>query len=199
MQTTDPNTQLQEWLQYAFEEPADRINECYYFDAASNEFFSIFITDYFLISGDCMVAEMPYSPDELAILKERINRLEKRDPEILGIPRLSSEERKEIMHEFLSFSGIDDLRLNEQLEQTSGRSILNWNGLLPAQLIPEWNSYKRGIIGEKVMIFCLEEGIDLSSAKLWTDKKITTMTIDLREKQENDLPASRKKPWWKFW
>lgn len=199
MDTSARNTKLLEWLQFAFEEPVDRLNECYYFDRNNNEFFSVFITDYILTAGDGEITEMPYSPEELATLKERLDRLEINDPDILMVRRLSSEERKEMMHDFLSFSGNQQPHLTKQIELTSGKSILDWNGQLSENLMFRWNEYKRAIIFEKIILFCLEEGIDLNSATRWTDKKLTTLTFDLTDKKEKNPTLPQKKPWWRFW
>ena len=95
--------QIQDWLQTAFIEQADSFNETYFFDRRVNEFYSVFITDYFLTDPQSTdtYSNLPYSADELATLSERIDRQERNAPSILLIPRLTAEERREMMQRFL--------------------------------------------------------------------------------------------------
>ena len=58
-----PN-RLREWLRIAFTEHVGLMNESYYFDRTANEFYSVFITDYFLTDPESNndYPDSPYTP-----------------------------------------------------------------------------------------------------------------------------------------
>ena len=79
------SNKVREWLQTAFTEQVDLINESYYFDRIAKEFYSVFITDYFLTDQNSTedYPNSPYSTDELVVLSARIDRQENNDASIV--------------------------------------------------------------------------------------------------------------------
>jgi hypothetical protein len=192
--------QIRDWLQMAFTEQVDRLNETFLFDRRVNEFYSVFITDYFLTDPETSgtYANSPYSPEELAVLKERMDRQERNDPSILFIPRLSIEERQEMLQQFLDAQGIQDTTLQNIVSAENGRTNLDFDNQLTTELNGKWKQSKRAFVQSKIDTFCNLTGIDLETATLWTDKKMTSITLfDLNDTPKKDLSST--KPWWKFW
>lgn len=191
-----------EWLELAFSEQVERINESFYFDKKDNEFFSVFITDYFLTDPSSIedYPDNPYSPKEINILAERIKRLELNDKLILSIPRLTVAERKEMMQEFiLNRSYLSDIsNLQKTVDSENGRTNLDFNSLLHSSAYEDWKKFKSKFIQQKIDKFCNLQNIDLDSASLWEDKKMTSISLDINKKKKKQT-SEQKKPWWKFW
>jgi hypothetical protein len=47
---------ISEWLELAFTEQVDRINEMYFWDGRDNEFYFCFITDYLLVNASMKIS-----------------------------------------------------------------------------------------------------------------------------------------------
>lgn len=192
--------QIRDWLQTAFIEQVDSLNETYFFDRRVNEFYSVFITDYFLTDPQSTdtYSNSPYSADELATLSERIDRQERNDPSILLVPRLTVEERREMMQRFLDEVNLrHDTTLQGIAETENGRTRLDFNNKLTTDLNDKWQQFKREFVQSKIDTFCNLHRIDLETATLWTDKKMTTVSLDLNDTPRNAVVST--KPWWKFW
>lgn len=191
-----------QWLELAISEQVDRLNESYYFDKRDNEFFSIFITDYFLTdtSSTDEYSGNPYSATELQTLTERINRLEINDTSILSIPRLTLDERKQMMEAFLEIhsrlQNSNDLR--KLVDTENGRTNLDFDKLLDSEGQEQWGQFKSDFIRQKVDTFCNLQNINFDTATLWTDKKMTSVNLGLDNKKEPPT-LEKEKPWWKFW
>lgn len=194
---------IKNWLTIAFQEPVDRINETYYFDSKHNQFFSVFITDYFLLeeNSDTNI-QSPYSNEELLLLKNRINRIEIKDSSIIYIPRLMVDERKQIIEEFVQHNpqSFGNEKSHSFINNETGRNYFD----LPEignDLKFEWEVFKTKKVLEKAETFCNLNGIDIESASLWTDTKVTSMSLDLTKSKNKpaDKEIKRKKVWWKFW
>ena len=198
---------VQEWLQRAFTEQADRINESYLYDRLTSEFYSVFITDYFLTDSSSAedFLNSPYSKDELLILSERIDRQETKDPSIIVVPRLTVEERKEMMQAFLNEQHLHDTTLQNLVDAEDGRTNLDFNNSLPQEAGEKWRAFKWEYVQDKAERFCNLQTIDLDNVTLWKDEKMTTMTLGVNEKSKdlNDIVnqdiTAPAKPWWKFW
>jgi hypothetical protein len=198
---------VREWLQRAFTEQADCINESYFFDRLANEFYSVFITDYFLTDPNSTddFQNSPYSKEELAMLSARIDRQESNDPSIIVVPRLTIEERKEMMQSFLDEHHVHDTTIRNLVDAENGRTNLDFNKLLSAELKDQWQVFKWDFAQDKIERFSNLQNINLEAVTLWTDKKMTTWTLDVNEKPEdlnrdtNQEVISIVKPWWKFW
>jgi hypothetical protein len=192
---------IYDWLQTAFTEPVNRINESYFFDKRDHQFYSVFITDYFLIDPHEQndYPDSPYSTEELALLSERINRQENNVPSILDLPRLTIEERKELMQKFLD-QYLPYLResLQSLVNSEDGRTSLDFNNLLPKGTEEEWQEFKRNFIQRKIDSFCNLHSINLETATLWKDNKMTTISLNISE-PEKITQEQRGKPWGHFW
>jgi hypothetical protein len=193
---------IYKWLRIAFSEQVDSINESFYFDRRDNEFFSVFVTDYFLT--DPLSTETypgnPYSAEELDILAKRIQRIEDNDAVIISIPRLTIDERRQMMQAFVGnrpdLSNKDDLQ--KIIEAENGRTSLNFNNLLQDNIQKEWKQFVSDFIEQKADTFCNLLNINLDTASLWTDKKMLSMSFDLGN-NGNEQKSEPKKPWWKLW
>jgi hypothetical protein len=190
------------WLKLAFSEQVDRLNESYYFDRRDNEFFSVFITDYFLTdtSSTDRYPGNPYSAAELQNLTERIKRLELNDTSILSIPRLTVDERRQMMKAFLeSHSHLQNSSdLQKVVDAENGRTNLDFDKLLDNDEREQWRQFKSNFIEQKVDTFCNLQNINLDTATLWTDKKMTSVSLGLDNKKEQPI-VEKEKLWWKFW
>jgi hypothetical protein len=190
------------WLQTAFTEHFDSINESYYYDKQNNEFFSVFITDYFLTDPNSteQFADNSNSKAELQILRERIERVEQNHASILIIPRLTIADRKQMMHDFIAQNS--DMPANEKLiqiiELENGRTSLNFDSQLPDLIFQDWEHFKHNFLRQRIDSFCNLQNITLETASLWTDKKMTSMSLDLNDTKSSET-GNQNKPWWKFW
>lgn len=197
---------VQDWLITAMEEPLGRINETYYYDRRANEFFSIFITDYFLLSGlyDSPISS-PYTPEELATLKDRAGRIESNESSILGIPRLTVIQRKQILKDFFESGkfNLDKANIQAIIKGEDGTKLFDLGADISGEIKREWNTYKTKRIIQIVETFCNLNLIDPDSASLFTDEKVTSMNLALAHNSR--IPVIRReskkqqKPWWKFW
>lgn len=62
----------------------------------------------------------------------------------------------------------------------------------------KWKQSKRAFVQSKIDTFCNLNRIDLETVTLWTDKKMTSITLfDENDTAKKDVPST--KPWWKFW
>ncbi|TWI80572.1 hypothetical protein IQ13_3251 [Lacibacter cauensis] len=200
----DTSFHIKNWLTTAFEEPVDRINETYYFDKLYNQFFSIFITDYYLLEEEPDTnIQSPYSDKDLQLLKDRVNRIESKDSSIVYIPRLSIDERKQIIKEFLERNpqSFDNEKSQLLIDDETGRNYFDLKEISNG-LKSEWKIFKVTKILEKAETFCNLSNIDIESASLWTDTKVTSISWDLTEPKNKTVDKElkvEKKVWWKFW
>jgi hypothetical protein len=140
--------------------------------------------------------------EELATLFERMDRLEENASCIVSIPRLTVGERKEMMDGFLLAHSLpDEPRLKAIVAEENGRTALEFNRTLPADEYQQWCRFKPEYIAAKADIFCNLSRIDLDHASLWTDKKTTRITYNLKDRKSasGEEPNRPKKPWWRFW
>jgi len=198
---------VREWLQRAFTEQADRINESYFYDKNAREFYSVFITDYFLTDPNSVedYPNSPYSKDELAVLSERVNRQESNDPSIIVVPRLTVEERKDMMQAFQNEQHLHDTALQNLADAEDGRTNLDFNNSLSQEVSDQWQAFKWNYVQDKAERFCNLQNINLENVTVWKDEKMTTMTLDVTEKCQELIETANQeitvatKPWWKFW
>jgi hypothetical protein len=194
---------IHRWLTYAFMESPDSLNEIYYFDRKANEFFSIFLTDYYVLyPQDPVYEQLPYSDVEKKIMARKIKRVEAKDPAMLRVSRLSMEERKGLMQDFLNMHHLQhESSLQNLVDELDDRSPLEFKDLLSPELEDEWRYFKSEFFQLKIDSFCNLNGIDLETATLFTDKKITSVSLKIDDDPVPDLKKSvkTKKPWWKFW
>jgi hypothetical protein len=195
-----PEANLYNWFGYALTEQVDLMNERYYFDIRDNQFFSIFITDWFLIKDPGDGIESPYTTSEFLLLEDRIGRIEKKDETIIPVPRLSIKSRQELMRRFLRTTANEDSAVcNKLVEEENGKTKFNFNNSLPPDLQEKWEAWKNEEIKKQADIFCNLHHIDLSTSSLWTDRKATTMSLGRNEDIVNEKVITKQKSWWKFW
>ena len=85
--------QIYNWLTTGLQQPSDRLSEIFYYDKRDNQFFSIFVTDYFIFDENLNVAKATttnYTKENLEILIDRIRRIENKDAAIISLPRLNN-------------------------------------------------------------------------------------------------------------
>ena len=85
--------QIYNWLTTGLQQPSERLSEIFYYDKRDNQFFSIFVTDYFIFDENLNVAKATttnYTKEDLEILIDRIRRIENKDVAIISLPRLNN-------------------------------------------------------------------------------------------------------------
>ncbi|MBK7569265.1 MAG: hypothetical protein IPI31_15710 [Bacteroidetes bacterium] len=85
--------QIYNWLTTGLQQPSERLSEIFYYDKRDNQFFSIFVTDYFIFDENLNVAKATttnYTKENLEILIDRIRRIENKDAAIISLPRLNN-------------------------------------------------------------------------------------------------------------
>lgn len=85
--------QIHNWLITGLRQSADRLSEIFYYDKRDNEFFSILVTDYFMVDENLNIAKNTatnYTKQNLETLIDRIRRIEKQDITIIALPRLGN-------------------------------------------------------------------------------------------------------------
>ena len=86
--------QIHNWLISAFRQPANNINEKFYYDKRDNELFSILVIDYFLLEADLTISNdvtTNYTKQELNSLIDRIKRIENEEDSVIPIPQIDSK------------------------------------------------------------------------------------------------------------
>src|SRR6185312_12077885 len=87
--------EIYNWLTTGVQQPADRIQELFYFDKRDKEFFSVLVTDYFLFDENLNISNeitSSYSLQTLEKLAEKIRRIENKNIDIIALPRLGSSK-----------------------------------------------------------------------------------------------------------
>ncbi|MFA9214530.1 MAG: hypothetical protein ACEQSR_11895 [Candidatus Methylacidiphilales bacterium] len=85
--------QIHNWLTIGLQQPTDRLSEIFYYDKRDNEFFSILVTDYFMLDEKFNIAKdtiTTYTKGNLETLIDRIRRIENKEETIISVPRLGN-------------------------------------------------------------------------------------------------------------
>ena len=128
--------QIYNWLTTGLQQPADRLSEIFYYDKRDNEFFSILVTDYFMIDENLNVAEnttTTYSKENLETLIDRIRRIENKDVSIILLPRLGNSQNTADT-EFISLQTDSFLNLNSINIETATIWEVEENGTITIDL-----------------------------------------------------------------
>src|SRR5687767_10928026 len=108
--------QILNWLMIGFEQPIGSLTELFYYDRLSNLFFTIHVSDYFMLDENLDIAPnvtSSYSQDTQEAIVGWIKRIDKKDSQIIYIPRLTQSEREEgYDHNFLLLKAETFLNLN---------------------------------------------------------------------------------------
>ena len=205
------STQIRNWLTIGFEQPVGSINEDFYYDKKNNEFFSIVLTDQFMLDEHLNLASdvtTTYSKQQESSLIDRIKRIELKDPEILSIDRISLDERKEVMQQFVNNLINPDLIkiLQQRIHNQDYRTKFDFYFGNEADDLTKqkWEDYKEAFLHQKVDTFLNLNNINIDTATLWDVEANGSITLDLTKKVEeknNNVvgQAEYKKPWWRFW
>jgi hypothetical protein len=201
-------TQIRNWLTIAIEQPL--IAESFYYDRKANEFFSIMLTDYFMLNEDLSIPDnvsTTYTEYQETSLINRIKRIEQKDPDILSIKTVSVQERQSLMRRFVDSLTDENLiniltqRINNQ--DSSTKFSFYFGDEADEMIKLRWEKIKYDFLQQKIDLFLSVYNINIDSAKLWDVNANGTITIDLTKEKEKQLviPLEKKisKTWWKFW
>ncbi len=199
----DNGNQVLNWLMIGVSQSPFSLNEIFYLDKKDNEFFSILATDYFMLDDNFNLAKntsTPYSKKNEVDLINRIQRIENDDNQIIEVPRLSFNERKKILIEFLD--SINDENEKERIKNlylNTDRTIFNRKFEIESSkdIIKNWNIYKNEILLSKAESFLNLNNININSTKVWEIEDDGSITIDLTKDDKGG--GTYKKKRWKFW
>ena len=98
--------------------------------------------------------------------------------------------------------GLNNLDFQTIINNENGRNYFDLTEEISNYTKTQWNNFKAKRILDKAATFCNLFSIDIESASLWTDTKLTSITLDLTESKAKPLNTKIKtgtKAWWKFW
>lgn len=187
--------QKYDWLQLVFTDRVDCEIEAFYFDKTDNVFFSVFLPDTWLGYPEARSEIYGQSVEEFERFVKKIERLENGDPEIIRVPQLTIEDRKTLMQDFLYEEQIQDISfLQKIVEDEDGRSALNFDNKLNTSYKAKWETFKVTFVGAYIDNFCLNNDIQLETATIFSNEKLTTLKNELRPEVDkgNILLPGRK-------
>lgn len=202
--------QILNWLMIGISQSPFSLNEVFYLDKNNNEFFSILVTDYFMLDENLEVAKnttTSYSNQNENSIVNRIQRIENDDKEIIEIPRLSYNERKELLIEFLDSINDDtekeritSLYISNESDTPDVRNLFNRRFEIESdkKTVEKWNTLKNEILLTKAESFVNLNNIDLSNIKIWEIEEQGNIDIDLTKDDKGRLLKQNNK-WWEFW
>ncbi|MDO5981736.1 hypothetical protein [Flavivirga spongiicola] len=203
--------QILNWLMIGISQSPFSLNEVFYLDKSNNEFFSILATDYFMLDEDLGIAKnttTSYSSQNENSIVNRIQRIENDDKEIIEIPRLSYNERKKTLIEFLDSINdekekerITHLYINIESETPDVRNLFNRSFEIESDknTVEKWNTLKNEILLTKAESFINLNNINLSNVKIWEIEEKGTINIDLTKDDNGKILKQKSNKWWKFW
>jgi hypothetical protein len=213
-----PPKQILNWLAIGLEQSVGSLNENFYYDRRDNEFFSIMAIDYFMVDDDMHIQNnvtTNYSKIEENLLIERMTRIENNDPLIIAIPRVSLDDRKTFMQEFVKTLSDTDLVkiLNQRIKNQDYRSKFDFYfGSEADELTKEkWENEKQNFLLGKAETFLNLNNINIGSASIWEVDTETSISIDLTDDHkvvtiddkkmilQSSNKNGPKRRWWKFW
>jgi hypothetical protein len=207
-----PVTQILNWLAIGFELPTGSLTELFYYDKRDSEFFSVMAVDYFMLDEHMNVASnvtTNYSKTQEATLVDRMKRIENKDPAIIFIPRITLEDRKTFMEQFVG--SLDNTNLvevlTEQIQKQDYKSKFDFHFSDETATVAKqkWESEKNDYLLGEVDTFLNLNSININNTTLWLDNDAeSSISIDLTDASTCEpLPSidkpSNSKPWWKFW
>lgn len=206
-----PSTQILNWLTIGFEQPTGSLTENFYYDKRNNEFFSIMAVDYFMLGENMNIADnvtTNYSKTQENSLVGRMKRIENNDPTIISIPRITLEDRKNIMQQFvetLSDPNLIEL-LNQRIQNQDYRTKFDFyfGNEVDEATKQKWKEVKNSFLHQQVNTFLNLNNINIDNTTLWIVDSEGHISLDLIENKKTDqLPIvdepQNKKPWWRFW
>jgi hypothetical protein len=199
-----PESQILNWLVIGISQSPNSLNESFYFDKSSNEFFSILVTDYFMLDENLEVAKnttSSYSQNNQSELVNRIKRIENEDEHIIVIPRLTNSERKDLLTKFLDSIDLPEEKGRiEKLYFNTERIIFEKTFDIESEeeIVEGWNKFKNEILLTKAETFLNLNNINTHSARVWELEQEGSITIDLTKDDEVNI-IEKKSKWWEFW
>jgi len=128
--------QINNWLKIGFGQSENRLSEVFYYDKRDHEFFSILLTDYFILDDNLNIEEgvtTNYSKQNLETLVERIKRIESKNESIIPLPRLGAGTTEE----FISQQIEDFLTLNSINMETLSLCEVEEDGTITFKIEPD--------------------------------------------------------------
>jgi hypothetical protein len=199
-------THIRNWLTIGIQQPVGSMNEDFYYDKKNNQFFSIVLTDQFMLDANLNLANdvtTTYTKNQENSIIDRLRRIKHNDPTIISIERISLDERKFVMQQF-----VDNLT-NHDLTKILQQRIYNQDYKTKFDFYFEvtrqnWEQQKSFFLQQKVDTFLNLNNIKIDTVTLWDVEANGSITLDLTKNDEvnNDTiedTIERKKPWWKFW
>ena len=206
-----PSTEILNWLIIGFEQSTGSLTENFYYDKRDSEFFSIMVVDFFMLDEEMNIASnvtTNYSKTQENSLIDRIKRIENKDSNIISIPRVTLNERKNLMQQFvdkLSDSKLIDM-LNQQIENQDFRAEFDFYfGNEADELTKQkWEEEKNNFLYQQVETFLNLNNINVDKSTLWIVDSEGSISFDLTDDKENKtIPITNEqkieKQWWKFW
>lgn len=206
-----PSTEILNWLIIGFEQSTGSLTENFYYDKRDSEFFSIMFVDYFMLDKEMNIASnvtTNYSKTQENSLVDRIKRIENKDSSIISIPRVTLNDRMNLMRQFvdkLSDSKLIDI-LNQQIENQDHRAEFDFYfGNEADELIKQkWKKVKSNFLFQQAESFLNLNNINIDNSTLWIVDSEGSISVDFTNDEETKtLPIINKqkikKPFWKFW
>ena len=134
--------------------------------------------------------------------------LQQNDPEIISIDRISLEERKSLMQNFVDTLHKPELIkiLQQRIHNQDYRTKFDFYfGDEADELTKQkWEQTKETFLHQKVDTFLNLNNINIDTATLWDVEANGSITLDLTKNNEaaNNEVVERveyKKSWWRFW
>lgn len=199
-----PETQILNWLMIGISRSPNYQSETFYFDKINNEFFSIMVTDYFMLDENLEVAKnttTSYSQSDQSELVNKIKRIENKDEDVILIPTLTNKKRKDLLTEFLA--SIDNSKEKERIKNlylNTERTIFDKTFDIESEneIVDNWNNFKNEILLSKAKSFLNLNNINTHSARIWEIEEECKITIDLTKDENGNLIEETRK-WWEFW
>ena len=203
---SDMENQILNWLMIGISQSPNSLNESFYFDKKEEKFFSILVTDYFMLDENLDVARdttTTYSQESQDQLVSLIKRIDKNDRDILCIPRLTHNERRKILSDFSH--NLDNEQESEKIESlylNTTNELTYFDKTFEVESLPEividWNNFKDRILLSKAESFLNLNAINLTKTSIMDFGSEGNITINLKEDGEGNEIRNKKK-WWEFW
>ena len=204
-------TQIRNWLTIGIEQPVGSMNEDFYYDKKNNQFFSIVLTDQFMLDENLNLANdvsTTYTKNQENSIIDKLRRIELNDPTIVSIERISLDERKFVMQQFVDNLTSHDLTkiLQQRIYNQDYRTKFDFYFGNEADEVTRqnWEQQKNFFLQQKVDTFLNLNNINIDTVTLWDVEANGSITLDLTKNDEVNNDAiedtiEKKKPWWKFW
>ncbi len=203
-------SQISNWLLAAYYQAPNSLTESFYYDKTKNIFFSVLFTDYFMLNEKLELAEgveTSYSNIELNSLVSYMQRIDRKDSDLLVIPRLSAEKRKIIFNEFIET--ISDVHEVEKLLKQSEEGIRSpfhksFEIESSEENINVWEDMKLQIAQREISSFLKSYSIDISKCSIFEFSEVSgTITIEVdkpkvKKTESSQVSQPKKKKWWKM-